>query len=1255
LAGELPDAIFAADLWNVIRADIADDTYQEYRDPIRFFGNSYPTESMKLLLRDVGARLSGAQGVDPIYHLATGFGGGKTHNIIAAYHIANKGSDLSGLLTDYAVRQLPEPGATKIAAFIGDRGDPVSGIRHTINGNELITYTPWGEIAYQLGGIEGYRLIKENDISGIAPGRQAWEEICADQPVLIVLDELVLYFTRALALPVDHTRHNVASQMSIFLASLFTFAADRPKTAVIFTLPTEQDANRHVTATLKQYIPKIMDTVGEIEQTANRQARNLTPTQSDERAAILARRLFQSVNTSYVGSIAEAYWTYYQEQARRGVAIDTRGLEASYKEQLTISYPFHPELITLFSVRLASIQEFQATRGALRLMGRTIRTVWDNREILHNTLLLHTHHVDLRSQELRDELLARLGRQNFTMALEADVVRTGGGSHALLVEQGWPNRAATEAATTVFLHSLPSGSRGLSAGEVALSVGRPGYDLSYVQTGLEETERIAWYMEVDQTGRYLFKDRATLNKRFQERAAGVSVPGIKMELDNWIRSVYSEFHHFQVIPFPEHPFDISDNGERLRLAIIHYDKECGFPDHGERLSFTLELFNKTGAGNSPRVYRNNIVFLLAQEDKVQELKNTVRAVFAWERVKEDLENEQERLAEAASQDYRTWKEYAHRGVAGVPVEFLALERDLEQVQLKRGIAELDVRMKLLEAYRILACPPVPDEGGPVFLSHPVLECYRVDFGESTQGAAIRSRRQVQSHDPVEELPILECLSQQARKLVPEVTDNHPVVLSPLLLKREPLWHTNERCVATQEIWERLRKDPGQPMLIRSQDLLPTLRAGVQNLPESLWYYYDQGEKKTYTRETVSSLFPALSRQHFLYDPVAAAADRVLPLQVITPDDFWSHIWPLQEKDGAPVPYFSTDRIPELTRQSPYFLATPSAQALWEAVREGVRQNRWVLYKPGTRTVIGARELEEWSSMQLFNNFSELWEYNAALESGIYPRQQSAGGDEKQTISPVLLKARCWPSGTEQLNLAELERMARSFWPGLGHQEMLRYLQEGHRAGLWGFWVPSDTQVYYAVGDSIEGLLLNENVNLVNPQSSLSYSLEDFRPGRTPEPYRATGTPREVMTQIWEQWNGRAELNLVSIEIAVNSRDALDGTLTATWPDRPSGARIECQLHASCKRFTSIEEQLNLDYNGRFEELRNMLTPVWPFSQQGEIDFNVRLKLTFSSPIPFTDPVVITYRDALTTANQGIITAMAVPVRRLYAGRRRTDA
>ena len=495
---------------------------------------------------------------------------------------------------------------------------------------------------------------------------------------------------------------------------------------------------------------------------------------------------------------------YYAEQRDAGTPIDSRAFEPNYAEQIRLGYPFHPELIRLFAERLADIPEFQATRGALRLVARTIRAVWERKQPLKGTLLLQPHHVDLTRSDLRDEILSRLGRTAFERGLDADVMRSEGGTHANQVEGGWPWHAATEAALVTFLHSLPDGSKGVTPSEVALAIGRPGCDLAYVARGLEETERRAWYMRREGE-HYFFRTRASVNKRFQERLSEVQPGEIRETLDDWIEAVYAGFGAFQVIPFPQDHTVIPDTAERVRLVIVHYDRECGAVGGGDRLNLTKALFTQKGVNAGPRTYRNNLIFLLAESTRIAGLKDAVRNLMAWERVRTDIETEQANLAQASGMDYQALKRLAQRGSSGVPAEFVALENDLADVQEKFGVQEVNVRTKLLEAYRVLAFPKGEQaEASDLFTGGqggPLLECYRVDFGETPdETVTARTRRNIRH--AVAEGPILQCLRQHA-KLVPEPDTEGAVILAPAVVRRRPLWLPDERRIATEEVWDRL--------------------------------------------------------------------------------------------------------------------------------------------------------------------------------------------------------------------------------------------------------------------------------------------------------------------------------------------------------------------------------------------------------------------------------------------------------------------
>src|ERR1019366_4795596 len=81
-SGRYQQAEFAADLWQVYLGEGSD----EYKDPIEFYRRTFITEGLQKLLANALRRLAG-QGGDPVVELQTNFGGGKTHSLLALWHL----------------------------------------------------------------------------------------------------------------------------------------------------------------------------------------------------------------------------------------------------------------------------------------------------------------------------------------------------------------------------------------------------------------------------------------------------------------------------------------------------------------------------------------------------------------------------------------------------------------------------------------------------------------------------------------------------------------------------------------------------------------------------------------------------------------------------------------------------------------------------------------------------------------------------------------------------------------------------------------------------------------------------------------------------------------------------------------------------------------------------------------------------------------------------------------------------------------
>jgi predicted AAA+ superfamily ATPase len=156
LAGELSLDLFAAKLRLVVEGKAP----HVYQDATRFFANTFATDGLKTLISDVFGRLVGVSVGSPIIRLETSFGGGKTHDEIALWHIARNGRGISGL-ERFADLNLIPSSPIQVAAIACQDLDPVNGVYHADSG--ITTYTLWGEIAYQIAGVAGYSLLKGSD------------------------------------------------------------------------------------------------------------------------------------------------------------------------------------------------------------------------------------------------------------------------------------------------------------------------------------------------------------------------------------------------------------------------------------------------------------------------------------------------------------------------------------------------------------------------------------------------------------------------------------------------------------------------------------------------------------------------------------------------------------------------------------------------------------------------------------------------------------------------------------------------------------------------------------------------------------------------------------------------------------------------------------------------------------------------------------------------------------------------------------
>lgn len=293
-AGEIAQEIFAAKIRPVVEGNAP----LVYQDANTFFANTFPTNGIKTLIREVFGRLTGATAGSPVIRLETSFGGGKTHDEIALWHICKQGRAIAGLDRFTELTNIPEY-TTQVAAVDGRDLDPENGVYHPDSG--IATYTLWGEIAYQVGGIRGYELLKKSDESGISPGTSVLERLVEGQPTVIVLDEVARHLRAAKAKAIGNGQSNLAQQVVAFLFSLMDLAAASNHIVFVYSLASASDTFSEETTELNEAI-----------RASARQERVLSPSTDVEVYNIVKQRVFESVSQDAAKAAASEYLTAYR-------------------------------------------------------------------------------------------------------------------------------------------------------------------------------------------------------------------------------------------------------------------------------------------------------------------------------------------------------------------------------------------------------------------------------------------------------------------------------------------------------------------------------------------------------------------------------------------------------------------------------------------------------------------------------------------------------------------------------------------------------------------------------------------------------------------------------------------------------------------------------------------------------------------------------------------------------------------------------
>lgn len=620
LKGTFQQAEFAADI-SKVHQGIAT---PEYQDAELFFQRTFITEGMRLLLDSVVKRIAG-KGGDPVVQLQTAFGGGKTHTLLSVYHLAkgekpsSKLQGVSKVLDDAGIAELPK---AKIAVLDGvELLDMASKPR--VYGKTTVK-TIWGELAWQLGGAEAFAKIKEADADGTAPGKSALADILsAAAPCIVLMDELVRYvsqFEEGKAL----SGGTYDTQLS-FIQSLTEAIKGVPNAILLASLPfsdREAGSQQGVKAlrALEHYFGRVQAL--------------WKPVATEEAFEIVRRRLFTNVNDKLAAEeVCRAYADFY---AANPGDFPPETQASIYFQRLKHAYPIHPEVFDRLYDDWSSLDNFQRTRGVLKLMATVIHRLWASG---NNDLMIQPGSLPLFDSNTRNEAINYLP-QGWDPVLERDI--DGDRATTTEIDNNKPLfgsiHACRRIARTIFLGSAPDAGivggskhhRGLELERLLLGCSQPGQVLGHYKDGVRAlVDRLQYLNSAD--NRYWFDTRPNLRREMEDRKRRFDLrehvyPFIKDKL-RFASGVFGGIHVFTPSA------DVPDDWQ-LRLVVL--PPEATFSRSGQAAAIDAATAILKTRGDQPRQKQNRLIFLAPDADSMSRLKDQVTSVLAWKSIVDDV-------------------------------------------------------------------------------------------------------------------------------------------------------------------------------------------------------------------------------------------------------------------------------------------------------------------------------------------------------------------------------------------------------------------------------------------------------------------------------------------------------------------------------------------------------------------------------------------------------------------------------------------
>ncbi|CAE6753472.1 ATP-binding protein [Nitrospira defluvii] len=592
----------------------------DYQDPVRFFERTFLAKNLGTLAAGVVRRLSGIKvETSPVYNLTTQFGGGKTHALTLLYHLARGGRAASSwksvpsILEAAGVKTAPE---AAVAVFVGTEFDAITG-RGAKNG-EPVRHTPWGEIAFQLAGTDGFAVVAKHDEQRTAPSAEVIRQFLPkDRPALILLDELLNFMGR-------NRKSGLTAQLYAFVQNLSEEARAQDRVVLAVSLPSLLDEMTPDDEADFDRFQKLLDRLGKA----------MIMSAESETSEIIRRRLFEwggipDEGRKTAGEYAE--WVLaHRNQVPQWFPVDKA------KEIFADTYPFHPTLLSVFERKWQALPRFQQTRGILRLLALWVSHAYQaGFKGAHKDPLIGMGTAPLDDPMFRSAVFEQLGGAQLEGAVTTDICGAKG-SHSLRLDKEAVDtirkaRLHQKVSTVVFFESNGGQTKTeATLPEIRLAVAEPDLDIGNIETALETLTDTCYFLSAEKN-RYRFSLSPNLNKLLSDRRASIQPSRVEDRIRAEVQKIFREGNGVDRIFFPDKSSLITD---RAVLALVVLPPDRAISDQGTRTFIDTATREH---GTSSRTFKSALLWAVPEGPNA--LRDDARKVLAWE----DLEDEQSEL------------------------------------------------------------------------------------------------------------------------------------------------------------------------------------------------------------------------------------------------------------------------------------------------------------------------------------------------------------------------------------------------------------------------------------------------------------------------------------------------------------------------------------------------------------------------------------------------------------------------------------